>query len=172
MRASVLGITLGSRDGHTSACRCLPCRAARSAYERGRKEAVKEFGPGIVPAEKAREHLKRLASRYNVGLRSVSAATDITVKVLRGIRSGDQTTIRRKTEKRILSVNRLAVSDHALVPATKTWRQINELLEEGYTQQFLAKQLGVNSGIIEFSETRVLAATATKVEKLYRKCMF
>ena len=172
MRASATGITPGSRSGHPSACRCLPCRPARSAYEREREEVVKEVGPAIVTDEKARERLKRLASRHNVGLRAVSAATDITVKALRDIRSGKQTTIRRKTEERILSVNRLAVSDHALVPAATTWRQINELLEEGYTQQLLAERLGINSGVIEFNEKQVWAATATKVDKLYRKCMF
>ncbi len=131
MRAFATGVYPGSRSGHPSGCRCLPCRAAKANYERERLAAVKQSGPGIVPAERAMRHLN-LLKRYKVGLRAVSAATDISVKSLRAIRSGDQTVIRRKNAERILAVNKQAISDHALVPATKTWRQINQMIEEGY----------------------------------------
>jgi hypothetical protein len=169
MRALVTGITPGSRSGHPTICRCLPCRADKSARERARKAAVKEFGPGIVPAEKAKLHLK-LLRRYKVGLRAVSAATDISVNALRAIRSGEKNMIRRKIAERILAVNRYVISDHALVPAVKTWNQINELIEEGYTEQFIAKKIGVNSGIQQLGDKNVLAITAERVDRLYHKC--
>jgi hypothetical protein len=74
MRASVMGICSNSRRGHPSGCRCPPCRIVKADYERNRKAAVKVFGPGIVPTEKAMRHLK-LLRHYEVGLQAVSAAT-------------------------------------------------------------------------------------------------
>lgn len=47
--------------------------------------------------------------------------------------------INSKNAERILAVDKQVISDHALVPAAKAWKQINELIEEGYTRQFLAK---------------------------------
>jgi hypothetical protein len=61
------------------------------------------------------------------------------VKFLRAIRNGDQAMINSKNAERILAVDKQVISDHALVPAAKAWKQINELIEEGYTRQFLAK---------------------------------
>ncbi len=171
MRASAIGVTFGSRSGHSSDCRCLPCRAAIAEYERERKAAVREIGPLLVPAENAMLHLQQL-KRQKIGLRAVADAADISVKSLRAIRSGEKTLIRRKNAERILAVDKQVIADHALVPAAKTWNQINELLEEGYSQQFLARSLGVRSGYLEFGQKRVLAKTAAKVDKLYRKCMF
>jgi hypothetical protein len=168
MRAPAVDTLHGSRSGYLVGCRCLPCRAAKARYESERRAAIKETGPGIVSAFKAREHMKRLAL-FSIGIRALADATDITPKVLRKIRSGEQATIRRKTAERILAVDHRAISDHALVPAAKTWQQINELLEEGYSPQYLAKRLGACNGVLEFNQSRVLAATAAKVDRLYRR---
>jgi hypothetical protein len=49
--------------------------------------------------------------------------------------------IRKHHADRILAVARTAIAEPALVPARQTWALLNEVLETGYTETFLAKQL-------------------------------
>ena len=130
-----------TRACYTSGCRCFPCRAANSRYECERRLAKKQTGAAAVPADKARNHILRL-SRKSVGLRAISATTDIGFVTLQHIRSGQRAHIHRTTEEKILAVDRKAVSDHALVPAARTSRQINDLVEEGFTKGDIAKRIG------------------------------
>jgi hypothetical protein len=132
---------------------------------------VQKNGPGLVSAEEVMKHLK-LLSRYKIGLRAVAAATDISILTLRSIRNGKKSVIRRKNAEKILAVDKNVISDHALVPASKTWRQINQMIEEGYTRQFIARNLGVNSGRLSINDAQVCAITASRVERLYKRCMF
>jgi len=65
----------------------------------------------------------------------------------------------------------LAVSDAAIVPANETWRQINVLLEEGFTKAELAHRLGFESAALQVGKERILARTAARVDRLFRMLM-
>ncbi len=161
----------GIRLKYQSGCRCLLCRAANSRYESERARARAAGGwNGLVPAKAAKKHILRL-SRQGVGRRALSAACDVPSSVIQLIRSGDRTQIRKRTEERILAVSRLAVSDAAVVPAAETWRQINALLQEGFTEPGLASRLGLKSHRLRFGKQRLLARTAVRVDRLYRLLM-
>jgi len=161
----------GTRAGYASGCPCLPCRAANSRYESERRTAMKQNGAAVVPADTARNHILRL-SRKSVGLRAISAATDIGFETLQHIWSGLRAHIRKTNEKKILAVDRKAVFDHALVPAARTWRQINQLVEEGFNKGDIAKRIGSLAGLHKLGKEKMLAITASRVERLYSQFIY
>jgi hypothetical protein len=158
----------GVRLRYMAGCRCLLCRAANSRYESERAQARKngEWN-GLVPAEQARQHLLTLSSA-GIGRRAVAAASDVGETVLQQVRSGKKKRIRKQTETKILAIDHAAISDHAVVPASKTWRRITQLMDEGYTKGQIAMRLGAKTPALQIGKDKVLAITATKVERFYR----
>ena len=84
---------------------------------------------------------------------------------------GKQHKIRKHHADRILAVDRMAIADCALVSAARTWTLLNELLAEGYTKTFLARQMGSRAKrpSLQIEAHRITALTASKVERLYRR---
>lgn len=58
-----------------------------------------------------------------------------------------------------------------MVPAGRTWRRINQLLEEGFSKARLARELGMHTPALQIGKTRVLACTELAVAKLWRRYM-
>lgn len=159
----------GDRLRYVGGCRCDDCRAANAAYERERIRArANGDWNGLVPAHEARKHLRKL-SRQGVGRRAIAAASDVGQTTLTAIRKGAKQQIRARTERAILAVTRAAASDHALVSAGRTWQRIRELLDEGYTEERLARELGYATPRLQFGRTRVTVRTDYEVERLHRR---
>jgi hypothetical protein len=163
------GRSHGDRLRYLAGCKCFHCRRANSDYERQR-QAARLAGDwnGIVPADRARKHLRKL-SRAGVGRHSVSAATDLSDSILWEIRRGARLHIRARTERKILAVTPAQRADHSYVPAGKLWRLIGELLEEGYTKAALARELGYRTRAIQFRRDRVTARNERKVIALHSR---
>jgi hypothetical protein len=159
----------GDRLRYIAGCRCADCRRANSAYESERQKA-RAAGDwnGLVPAEKARAHLKQL-SEQGVGRRSVAAASDVADSVLTEINAGRKLKIRARTERAILAVTTAAAGDRALVPAKQTWKLINQLLKDGHTKGELALLLGAKSPNLQLKKDFVTVRNAHLVERLYEK---
>lgn len=158
----------GDRLRYMSGCRCGECRAANSRYERVRQKARKAGDwNGIVPSDKARAHIRKLA-RQGVGRRSISAAADVPDSIVFAIRAGKKPHIRARTERKILAVTPAMRGDRSLVPAGPLWRRIGLLLEEGYTKTQLAKMLGY-AAALQFNKRRVTARSDADVAALYRR---
>lgn len=159
----------GVRMRYVGGCRCDACRRANTDYENARAKARKAGDwNGIVSADRARTHLKAL-SQKGVGRRTVQACTDIADSVLVEIISGRKTHIRARTERLILGVTKAQASDHALVSAGSTKRRIALLLEEGYTQKFLAKRLGYRNPALQFNAETITVRNAERVKRLYKE---
>lgn len=158
----------GDRLRYLAGCKCFHCRRANSDYERERK-AARAAGDwnGIVSARSARTHLNRL-SRQGIGRRAVSDASDVGETTLCDIRSGRKKYIRARTERKILAVDAKCLADGALVSAGRTWQYIRLLVEEGYTQTYLAQQLGYPRSL-QFGKERVTVKNAARVKALYRR---
>ncbi len=169
MRAASARKPHGTRARYATGCKCSPCRAANTAYERMRLRARREGDwNGIVDASKARAHLKRL-SRLGVGRHSVWAASDVPDSTLYKIITGEKPRIRARTERRILAVDEGARAGAAVVAAGRTWRRINHLLREGFTKTWIARQLGNKIPALQIRRDRVLWRTETNIERLYRR---
>lgn len=161
----------GDRVRYLGGCRCAECRRANTEYEKQRYAARKAGDwNGIVDAAAARAHLVKL-SRLGVGKRAVYAATDIAMTVLEDVRTGKKRRIRARTERKILAVTKACASDHALVPARRTWRLLEQLLEEGYTRTRIATELGskARKPALQVARDFVLARTAHRIEVLHRR---
>lgn len=161
----------GTRVKYLGGCRCVPCRAANSRYsvECDWRRRNWEGNP-LVPADLARQHILALAGQQ-VGRRAVAAASDTPESTISAIRDGRRLHVRRRTEERILAVGDQQRSDASLVPAAGMWRQIGELLAEGFTTAELARRLGYRNPVLQFRQDLVLAKTVLKVEKFYRAIM-
>jgi len=125
---------------------------------------------GLVLADRAKAHLVEL-SRAGVGYRSVGEAADVSKTVLALILSGKRQRIRASTERRILDVDAQARADHSTVPATRTWRRIRILLEEGFSKAEIARRLGYRRPALQLGRRRILAKNAARVERFFRLTM-
>lgn len=162
----------GDRLRYLAGCRCFDCRRANSAYEAARKIArAAGEGNGIVPANKARAHLKAL-SVCGVGRRSVGAACDVSDTVLFDIISGRKANIRASTERAILAVTHDAAGDRALIPAKGTWKMLDQLIADGYTKSELARRLGCKTPALQLKRDFVTVRSAYLVERLFDQLKF
>jgi hypothetical protein len=161
----------GTRIKYMGGCRCSLCRAANTQYQIGRDKAKKEGDwNGVVSAADARQHIEQLATQ-NVGRRAISAATDIGQSVLLEIKSGTRPFIRARTSRKILAVTVDCRSDGALVPATRLWKCLNELIAAGYTKTALATELGRKARAIQFRKDWVTVKSEAAVSKLHRRLL-
>lgn len=160
----------GVRMKYMAGCRCFYCRRSNSDYERERKiaRAAGDWN-GIVQVKKARAHMRKL-SRLGVGRRAVGAATDIADSVLAKIISGERTQIRARTERLILAVSIAHASDGAYVDAMKTWKQIRQLIREGFTKIRIAESIGQRRAL-QLGKVRVTAKHAAAIDRLWRHYM-
>lgn len=159
----------GVRLRYMAGCRCDACRAANTRYESERQRARKAGDwNGIVPADRAREHMLKL-SRQGVGRRAIQDCTDIADTVLSDIRTGRKVRIRARTERLILGVTREQAADHALVSAGRSLRLIKLLLEEGYTEAYLAKRLGYANRYLQFGDSQITVRNAARIKRLYKE---
>jgi hypothetical protein len=161
----------GTRLRYMAGCKCVPCRAANSRYETRRAELRRcGLANGIVDAGRVRGRLRSL-SRGGIGYKTAARNAGVSRTTLAMVKSGRRRNVRAMTEKRVLELgDRGGHADGAIVPARKTWRQIDRLLEEGFSKTALARRLGVGKAI-QFQRDRVLMSTARKVDRLYRELM-
>lgn len=150
-------------------CRCADCRRANREYFHAR-EAAKKAGDfnGLVSAEPAREHIKKLA-RAGVGYKMVAESASISSTIVLGIKKGERPRARARTVRKILAVTIDCRGDKTLVSGASTWRRIEKLLEEGFTKRDLARLLGYKSPAIQFRRQRVTVRTRARVERLFEK---
>lgn len=157
----------GERLRYVGGCRCELCRAANTRYENGRRAARKAGDwNGVVPADRARAHIRKL-KKHGLGRRAIAEAAGVREQMVWEIRKGRKLRLRARAERRILAVTKEMISDRALVPAKRLWDRINQLLEEGYTKTFIKDQLGYKSSGLQFNRSRVTARNRENVERLY-----
>lgn len=152
-------------------CRCLKCRMANTNYET-RRAAAQRRGEwnGLVDAAPVRAHLRKL-SRAGVGYKAAAEAASVGKTAVAEILSGKKQRLRAQSAKRLLAVTPAARADHSTVPAARTWRLLEQLLDEGFTKARIARELGMKMPSLQIGRKRVLARTQLAVEKLWRRYM-
>jgi hypothetical protein len=159
----------GKRGTYVLGCRCTACSEANKAYGRAVYQAHKagRFDP-IIDAAPAREHIRKL-SRAGVGYKLLADSARLAYTVVFKIKSGDSERARESTVKRILAVSIDCRSDFALVSARSTWILINKLIEEGFTREFLARELGLKGGVLHIRRYRIRLKTRARIERLFER---
>lgn len=157
----------GTRARYLGGCKCMLCRAANSRYSVARQAEVDAGNRNdLVSSASARRHIRELG-KQGVGYKSVAAAASVATSIVMKILNGIRTQIRLATEQRILAVDNSAIADHALIPASPTWKILDALVAEGYTKRQIAKWLGVGNSI-QFRRDWITAKSAAKVERMAR----
>lgn len=160
----------GDRLRYLAGCRCSECRRANTAHESMRARARRDGDwNGIVDAAPARSHLLKLR-RAGVGRRSVAYVSDVGDTIIQEIVSGRRKRIRGRTERRILAVSTHCMADGALVDARKPWRQIRQLLHEGFTKVRIAEAIGQQRAL-QLSKNKITLKHAVAIDRLWRKYM-
>ena len=163
----------GERLRYMAGCRCLKCRMANSNYETGRAAARRrgEWN-GLVDAALARAHLLKLR-RKGIGYKTAADAASVARSTVAKILSGERKRMRAQALKRILAVTPAARADSSCVPAARTWRLIEELLEEGFSKAALAREILGNpkARALQIRRRFVLARTQAAVERVWRRHM-
>lgn len=121
---------------------------------------------GLVPAERARQHLRRL-SLAGIGRRTVSDACDVADSVLAEILSGEKVTIRAQTERRILDVNEGARADGSVIDSRPSWALIEDLVRRGATKRWVSAELGYAHYLQALPH--ISAKNAMRIAKLHRR---
>lgn len=158
-------------------CRCLPCTEANRTYELRRQQAIHrpdESWVPYVPATRARNHLLDLAAK-GVGPKTVATMSGVSHGSLSKIMYGDKSRrqrpskrIRPETERKILAVTFDMANGGQKIDGTATWQLIEDLYAQGFYRQWIAEQLGTQSGNLR-QRPLVRASTARKVEKLHKE---
>jgi hypothetical protein len=129
---------------------------------------------GMVDAAPARRHMRKLA-RKGVGYKSVADAANVGHPIAFGIFHGRRKTCRADTLRRILRVDEGAIADHALVPGAETIETIRGLHVQGFTWEWLSRELGFTARcgaallVRPRATGKVCASTAFRIEKLRRR---
>ena len=126
---------------------------------------------GLVSPTRAREHLLAL-SKAKIGYKAVADACDVGKTTLARIISGENTPIRARIERAILSVDLGARADGSLVDASGVNATIGKLRARGFTLRHLARLLGYSSSATFLQLGRLhrcTARTRAKVERLWRR---
>ena len=154
-------------------CRCLPCVAAVSAYNRSRERKI-AYGTWrpLVDAEPARQHVRNLMAG-GMGWKRIAKQAGIsptTVSTLLYGRGGRPISKRLRPDvaEALLSVP-LAIAAGQNIDATGTWRRIHALIAIGYSRAYISQRLGKNGRALQLRGTNVTLASAQAIDQLYRE---
>lgn len=153
-------------------CRCLPCAAAASDYERARVRRIAYGKHTLVDAEPARAHIRSLMAQ-GMGFKRVSDKAGVSYSVVTTLLYGKpgmrpSRRIKPAAAEAILAV-RLDLAEHALTDATGTWRRLEALQAIGWSKAALARQLGNTAPSIQYDRNLVHVETAQRVRDLYER---
>lgn len=161
-------------------CRCDECRRAQREYNRHRvRQLARPDGVWCpyVDAGPAREHVEWLAS-CGVGVKTIAKISRVPHGTLSKLVYGDRARglapskrIRPATAEKILAVMPNQAGGAQRVPASSTWRLLDELIARGWSRAELARRLGQKGPGLQIHRTRVRASTARNVEQLHAELM-
>lgn len=159
----------GTISRYKKRCRCEPCRAAWSTYNKNRlrQQAYGRWRP-FEDATAAREHLLQLRAS-DMGLRRVAELSGIPFQMLGRIRSGKTTSVRPATMFRIMAVQPGSVAGGTPIDGTGTRRRIQSLVAVGWSVDAVAVTAGVSNWALHrcLREELTTARTATLVRAAY-----
>jgi hypothetical protein len=120
--------------------------------------------PRMVPAAPTRNMIQQLGRRGFTKW-EIARALGANLKIGKQFtHSSTEVKVKKAYERLMRS------SPSQFAPAARTWQMIRELLEHGFTETRLARELGVGTRI-KFGRDRVHSSTERKVERFYKRSM-
>jgi hypothetical protein len=169
LKASALLRECGTRAKYSAGCRCFDCKRANTEYEKARAKARKEGDwNGLIDAKPVRLHLKAL-SRKGIGTRTICEYTGLGRTLVTKVKSGQRLKIRKRNADLLLAVDTSCITGGTLISAKPVWRDIDWLLNEGFTRAEIAKRLGYKMPSLQIGKKKVTGRTRVKVQRLVGK---
>lgn len=164
----------GTRNAYKlDGCHCTPCRQASARY--GYELQVRKISGQTdwIDPTPARAHLTALREA-GLGTRRIEELTRVSRSALRELARGQQETIHRDTEARILALALPTPADlGAVVPvdATGTRRRVQALMRMGHPLPQIAAHAGLTRQALDRAlvHPHVQAATAVSVARTYEQ---
>lgn len=164
----------GTRNAYAlDNCRCTPCRQASARY--GYELQVRQINGQTdwIDPTPARAHLAALR-QAGLGTRRIEELTSVSRSALRELARGQQDTIHRDTEARLLALALPTPADlGATVPvdAAGTRRRVQALMRMGHPLPQIAAHAGLNRQALDraLNHTHVQAATAVSIARTYEQ---
>ena len=120
-------------------CRCEKCRTAAAAEKRAYRRRRGE-GPLLLPADEAREHLRRLAAS-GVTISQVARLTGVAVTTLRAAEKGRRRRLTPATIEAVIAVPLGTTAGATRVPGEKARRLLEAMAAAGIPQDQVARAL-------------------------------
>jgi len=160
----------GTASAYTNrGCRCGECRAAAAAQKRAYRRRRDEAGPLLLPADEAREHLRRLAAS-GVTISQVARLTGVAPTTLRAAEKGRRRRLTPSTIEAIEAVPLGTTAGAARVPAEKARRLLETMAAAGIGKAEIGAALRcARSRDLDFSgRAYVTARSWERLVTLYR----
>ena len=158
----------GTRAAYRAGCHCLPCKAA-SARARSR---YRQHPAPLVPADLARAYVHVLIAK-GLGVAQQAKLAHVSLTTVASVKNGQRDRLRAATAAHLLAV-RAILAQGQRVDASETLGLLSLLLEEGYTQDQIARYLSQRGGTVQTHhrpDAKVTVRTALKVRALARRLL-
>lgn len=144
-------------------CRCAPCRAANTEYQRNRNRAIARPDTTWAPHVSATEAATRIAHlrTLGLGLRRISEITGIARSTLTEIANGTRDQVTHRTLAALRAADPVA-ADGTHVDATRATAALAALANVGWTPRALGQLTGHNTPI-RVRGTRVRRCTEHRI---------
>ena len=123
---------------------CTACKAANAKYAKARKLRVDAGYVTLIPSQKVVEHIQQLQAA-GMGWRTIAdtagVARSVVARLLRYDTSKPAQRLRVATVRKLMAV-RPQPADGSFVNILPTARRLQALVAIGYTQAYLAQQIG------------------------------
>ena len=164
--------TPGTRTCYVAhGCRCTPCRAEATRWQRHFNHAKRTTGHGLtIPADPVRRHVEHLRAQ-GMTMLEIARASGVSRGTLRNIKEGRIERTTRKTAAALVAVRQRTEAGHGRVDSRGTARRLQALAALGYDGTDLAPLLGWSPTYVRHlrapETAAVHAATHDRVAEVY-----
>lgn len=158
-------------------CRCDECRRANSFNNKRLGLERLKGGPNVrVDAEPVRKHVKALQKK-GMGWKRIAREAGVPKSVVMTLlygrsdrTSGPSKVIAKKNADALLAVEFRLTDHQAMRPVKQTWLLISDILALGYSERWIAEQLGYAHGSLQLhGKTHVTVAIHKRIEDLWHR---
>lgn len=158
-------------------CRCEECKRANAFRVKRLKLEKLKGGPNTrVDAEPVRKHVKRL-QKQGMGWKRIAEEAGISKSIVmsllygRGERAtGPSKVIAKKNADALLAVRLKLTDRQKMVPVKEAWLMISDIMALGYSEYWIAQQLGLTGNSLQLhGKTCITVATHKRIESLWHR---
>ena len=132
----------GTAAGYRSGCKCAKCTAAINAYNRDRRQRLKDSEKESLryPSHEARQHVKYLQD-HGVTQVAIAEFAGVSPSVVKDVVGAKRPYVSERSYHAIMGVTIDAVRERGRVPGWKAQRLVSAIREAGIDRETLAAMM-------------------------------